>query len=69
MKNYATYIRSEWTCHESEEVKQVHLAQMNIYQSTTHNKNLSWLKGKGKHQQFYISNSVVYLTYLFLYAP
>ena len=40
---YATNQNNEWTCHNNEEKKPVQSVQMNIYQSNSYRKDLSWL--------------------------
>ena len=40
-KNYET--NTKWTCHDIEELRPVKLIQVNIYQSHSYRKEVSWL--------------------------
>ena len=41
-KIYATYPNNEWTCKKNKQMESVQSVQMNIYQSNTYRKDLSW---------------------------
>ena len=42
-KNHAIYQNNQWTLLDKKEVEPVEPVQMNIYQSKTYRKDLSWL--------------------------
>ena len=64
---------NEWTHHQNEEVEPIQLAHINIYQSNTYRKGLSWLhfhneprvqeRQSVKDQQSYRPVHVAWLTY------
>ena len=43
-KKNATYKNNEWACLENQEVKPIQPVQINIHQSDTYRKDLSWLQ-------------------------